>query len=270
MYNTRPAYLLSIIVLLMVIAFGCATLPGLSQPEIKAIHPRITGIDFQGVNLDFDVDVNNPYFVPIRTPRFRYGLDVEGSKFFESETTTGIDLPAHGVGTAVLPVRLTYADLLRSYRSLSGAPEADYKLYGALMLSALGQNFELPVSHQGKFPILRPPTFSDIKIKPYDISLAGAKLEIQTRVKNPNAFSVGLNGLGYTLQLGNVRLGGLTATTLNTLQAGEEGRMSLSGELSAANGLFNLLIGGTAGEAKIVPSGFIKTPYGAVNFQQDK
>jgi hypothetical protein len=44
--------------------------------------------------------------------------------------------------------------------------------------------------------------------------------------------------------------------------------MSLSGEASVANALFNLLVGGTAGQAQILPSGSIRTPYGKVNLQQ--
>ena len=80
-----------------------------------------------------------------------------------------------------------------------------------------------------------------------------------------------MKDLGYTLQLGDIRLGGLTATTLETLKAGEAGKMSLSGELSAADGLFNLLMGGgSAGAAKIALSGVIETPYGAVNLQQNE
>ncbi len=40
---------------------GCATLPLAEKPEVKAINPRITGIDFSGLDMAFDVSVNNPY-----------------------------------------------------------------------------------------------------------------------------------------------------------------------------------------------------------------
>lgn len=264
----RSGLLSAIGILFIGLIPGCATLPGVDRPEIQAVHPRITGIDFQGVNLDFDVDVYNPYPVAIRTPRFRYGLDVEGSNLFDSETASGLDLPARAVGTTVLPVRLAYSDLLSHYRTLADAPEANYRLHGALLLSSLGQSFELPLSHEGTFPILRPPTFSDVKFQLADVSLTKAKFNIDAAVNNPNIFTLGLEDLGYVLKLGDIKLGGLTAATDGSLDPGGTGRMSLSGEASVANTLFNLLVGGTAGQAQILPSGSIRTPYGKVNLQQ--
>jgi LEA14-like dessication related protein len=243
---------------------GCATLPLTERPEIQAVRPRISGIDFQGVNMAFDVDVRNPYPIPLRTPRFRYGIDVEGSRFFDSEAASGIDLPASGVGTATLPVRMSYADLWRTYGSLAGAPEADYTLRGALLIPVAGQSLELPLSHSGTFPILRPPAFSDVKVQLGDVSLTKAGVSVDAVMKNPNAFALGLEGLGYALKLGDAKLGGLSATTASTLAAGQTGRMTLSGDVSAASALFNMLMGGGKGGAEIVPSGSIQTPYGTV------
>lgn len=266
----RSGLLPAIGILLLGLIFGCATLQGIEQPEIQAVHPRITGIDFQGVNLDFDVDVYNPYPVAIRTPRFRYGLDVEGTNLFDAKTASGLDLPARAVGTTVLPVRLAYSDLISHYQTLADAPEAGYRLYGALLFSLLGQSFELPISHEGTVPILRPPTFSDVKFELADVSLTKAKFNIDAAITNPNVFAIGLENLGYVLNLGDVKLGGLTAATGDSVGAGETGHILLSGEASAANALFNLLVGGTEGQARLLPSGSIKTPYGLVNMPQDK
>jgi len=59
---------------------GCATMgAAFRKPEVRGVHPRITGIDFTGVTLAFDVDVYNPNFFAIRSPRLRYAFNVEGS-----------------------------------------------------------------------------------------------------------------------------------------------------------------------------------------------
>ncbi len=248
-----------------VVVAGCASLPLGEGPEIRAVRPRISGIDFQGLDLAFDVDVNNPYPIPLRTPRFRYGMDIQGSRFFESDAASEIDLPARSVGTVTLPVRVSYTDLLRAYRGLADKAEADYTLRGALILPVLGRSLELPLSHSGKFPIVRPPSFSDIRVQVPNVSLTRAKIGVDAAIGNPNAFSIGIKNLGYVLKLGDVEVGGLTAETANTLEAGQSGRLSLSGQVSAASAIFGMIKGG--GKPTILPSGYIQTPYGPVHAQ---
>jgi len=247
---------------------GCATLPLSEKPEIRSVSPRITGLDFQGLNMAFDVDVDNPYPVPIKTPRFKYGVDIEGSRFFSSEATSQLNLPANGVGTVSLPVRLSYTDLFGTYKNLADKAEADYTLHGNMILPLLGRSFELPVSHSGTFPILRPPTFSNINIDLSKVSLFKTVVNVDAAMKNPNAFALGIEDLGYILKLGGVELGSLTATTASSLDAGQTGKLSLRGELSAASAIVNMIKGGSIGGAKILPSGSIQTPYGPVKLQR--
>lgn len=253
--------------MLLIFVIGCASVPLAPKPEVVDVSPRITGLDFQGLDMAFDVDVDNPYPVPIKAPRFRYGLDIQGSEFFESEAESQINLPASRVGTLTLPVRLSYTDMFSTYQGLRNAAEADYTLRGAIILPVAGRPFELPISHSGTFPILRPPSFSDIDVDIANISLTKAKIDVQAAMKNPNAFALGIQDLGYILQLGNVELGGLTATTAKVLDAGETGRLSLTGEISAANTLLNILKGGDMGGAHILPSGLLDTPYGPVKLR---
>jgi LEA14-like dessication related protein len=263
--RTVPFFLILTPVLALSVA--CATLTSLERPEIRAVRPRITGIDFQGLNLVFDIDVNNPYPVSIRTPRFRYGIDIEGSKLFDSEAASNIDLPAMRVGTVPVPVRLSYSDLLSMHQEVSGLPEVDYRLHGALIFPVLGRSFELPVSHNGTVPILKPPAFSDIKFRVDSVSLTGARINIDAAMKNPNVFALGIEDLGYVLKLGDTKIGGLTARTNDMLGAGETERISLSGGISVAGALSNQIRDGAFGDAKIVPSGSIQTPHGGVKLQ---
>jgi len=266
--SIRVILISSILIVASICIFSCATLDSLERPEVRAVRPRITGIDFQGVNMAFDVDVHNPYPVPIRAPRFRYGIDIENSKFLDSEADSAIDLPAANVGTAVLPVRLSYKDLWRTYKELSDIPEANYRLHGALIYNVFGRSLELPLSHNGTFPILRPPAFSDIKIDTTALSLSGAKIGINAGMSNPNVFPLDIRNLGYKLKLGDLTIGDLTATTGDVLEAGQAGRLSLSGEISSASTIINLMKSGSFGSAAILPSGLIQTPYGPVQFTE--
>ncbi len=260
-------YTSAIIVLLSIVISGCSLLENIRQPEILSVRPKITGIDFDAISLAFDVDVNNPYPIPIRAPRFRYGLDIQGNEFFKGDAESGVDLPAAKVGTLTLPVQLSYKDLWRTFQGLSDAKEVDYTLNGALMFSALGKSFELPLSHSGKFPVLRPPAFSNIKASLSEVSLTRAKIAVDADVNNPNVFDLGVQGLGYVLKVGGEEIGGLTASTGGMVGSGETSRLALVGEMPVASSLLRLIRGGKLSDAMITPSGSIQTPYGPVKFK---
>ena len=242
---------------------GCASV-GL-RPEVRDVRARITSIDLQGVGLAFDVDVNNPYPVALKTPRFRYGIDIQDTPFVESDQDAKVDLPAGKVGTATLPVHLSYKDLWKLYQALSDAADVDYTLRGAFLVDALGQSFELPLSHSGKFPVLRRPTFS---IKGLDVgkpTLSSAAVTLETEIRNPNVFDIDVSGLGYAAQIGDVQIGRINASTLGKVVAGGAGKLNLTGEITARSALAGLLGGESLGDAHITPIGVLKTPYGSVD-----
>lgn len=261
-------YLMAIIPVFLL--SGCKTLSTQSmfgavpKPRVESITPRIDGLDFQGVNLAFDVGVLNPYSVPIKTPQFKYGLDVEGASFLNSEATSKLDLPAKGVGTVTLPVRLEYLDLWRSYQNLKDAAEIPYILRGALVFSPLGETVELPLEKSGVFPILRMPHFSAVKVEPAQVSLGSAKVAVNMDVMNPNVFALGLEKLGYALKLGNIEVGSVQATALKEIKAGQSQSLSLSGAISGYQAVTQLLSGVSPGAVNILPSGSLKTPYGEI------
>jgi LEA14-like dessication related protein len=240
---------------------SCASLDFVGKPEVRAVRPRVNGIDFRGVDLAFDVDVDNPYPVAIRSPEFRYGLDIEGAEFLESTESSKIDLPGSGTGTVTLPVRLPYANLWRTFKNLAGAAEVPYTLHGEIVTSALGQSFALPLKHSGTFPVLRPPTLSDLSVQLSDVSLRGAKIVADAAMKNPNAFALSLKDLGYVLNVGGEQIGGLTASTAETIGAGETGHVRLTGAISAADAVAKIVKGGI-GSARLALSGSVGTPYG--------
>lgn len=262
------------IVLVVLLISSCETLPtgplfsGVEKPEIQSISPRITGLDFEGVDLAFDCQVLNPYSVPIKTPRFKYGLDVQGKDFLDSQTTSEVDLPAKQVGTVVLPVRLGYRKLWRSYQSLKDETEIPYTLHGALVLSALGEQFELPMKKSGSFPVLRIPKFSSLDLQTSEVSLGSAEIGVTAQVRNPNIFALGLDNLGYDLRIGDIEVGNIQAKALESIGAGETREVSLSGKISGIQAVQQFMAGESIGKAMISPRGSIDTPYGSVKLPE--
>jgi hypothetical protein len=253
------------VVLILVLGAGCSSLP---RPEVRAVRPRVDGIDFKGVNLAFDVDVFNPYLVATRPPKFRYGIVIAKSQRFEADAAEKVDLPAGAVGTIVLPARVEFLEVWEMSQGLAGADEIDYRLRGTILASALGQSFELDLEHAGTFPVLRPPTFSSPEVEFSDLSLTGGKITVQANVSNPNVFTIGLDRLRYELLVGDVMVGNVQATMDGDLQAGRTGRLSLAGEITARTALLQLPQGQGLGVPKITSVGALKTPYGEVTLPQ--
>jgi LEA14-like dessication related protein len=249
---------------ILILTAGCSALPQSMQPGIQGIRLRIAGINLKGVDLAFDVDVNNPYPTPIRTPRFRYALDVEGAQFASNDAALEIDLPARQVGTATLPVSISYLDLWRAFGNLRNANQARYDLRGAFLFAALGREFELPVAHNGAFPILQLPEIRVVSFEPGDLSVGGASFDAAAEMTNPNIFGIGIQGLGFSLETGDVSVGGLNVSSAKKIGPGQTGRLGFTGKVSGWDAARALLAGGEPGALRIRPVGSIQTPYGAV------
>ena len=255
--------------LALLVVPGCAVFADLfGRPTVEGVRPTIKSIDLQGVTLAFEVDVKNPYVVPLASPRFRYGMDVEGAEFMAAQESEGADVPARGVGTLVLPVRLDYAALAQTYKTLSNANEFTYKLHGGLTFSAAGTSFDLPLSHEGKAPVVRPPTFSNISVRVAKASLTSLAVTVESDIKNPNVFQLGIDSLGYALKLGAASVADVKGATGGTIEPGKSGRVTLTGRLSGADALRSLAGGGKLGAPTLQPTGAIQTPYGAIKLQK--
>ncbi len=248
-----------------VLVCGCG---GLQRPEIRAVRQRVQGLDLQGVNLVFDVDIHNPYPMALRVPRFDYAIDIQGTEFVKSQAPVEIDLPAGQTGTAQLPARFEYVQLWRTYRALADAAEIKYRLRGAIPITVLGQTYELPVAHEGKFPVLRLPKIELGKVNFSEVSLSKATATVTGRIHNPNAFALGVKDLGYALMLGDAPVGVLSASTLESIPAGQTGELRLNGDITARSALARILQGGDFGDARVAPIGKIETPVGPVSVER--
>ena len=264
------------IVVVAVLAAGCSqtlqsalkgVVGGIDRPTVAAVRPRITDLDLSQVTLAFDVDVKNPYPFALISPKFRYGLDIQGSEFVQSSEAAGATIPAKGAGTVTLPVKLSYAKLWESFNKLADAQEVDYTLRGALLLSAGNQDIELPLEKSGTLPILRAPKFSNLKLDFPSVSMSRAGVTLDADMLNPNAFPLGISDMGYALRLGEIDVGKLVASTQDSVGAGKSGHVKLKGEISGSQSLMRLISGQSLGLPHLRPTGKVQTPYGPASLE---
>lgn len=248
-------------VVLIALSAGCGSL---QRPAIRDVHMRITGLDWQGVSLAFDVAVDNPYPIALNSPKITYALDLEEHEFAKSEAPISTDIPARSVGKATLPIRLDYVEVWKSVAALAEAPEVRYRLRAEILLAAMGQSHEVPIKHEGTVPVLRMPTFTPGKVSFTDVSLSGAAVELPIQVSNPNIFALDLRELGWELSLGEAQVGSLSATSLEPIAARGTGTIMLTGRITAGGALRRVMAGSGLGPIKLGHTGAIQTPYGAV------
>lgn len=248
---------------LIVLIPGCTTLLSIRQPEIVAVRPRVTSIDFESVRLAIDIHVRNPYPFRIGAVPAQLQLTVKGKRVFQGEMATASPIALAQTGKVTFPVALNFSDLFKAGKELANASEVEYTASGRVRVPVMNTVFEIPFSHHDRLPILRHPTVSTLKVQLSDVSLSKAKIVADAEMSNPNSFEVGIKNVSFALNLGNAKVGGLRALS-NAVPPKSKERLLLSGEISAESGLINVLMNGVSGSPEISAMGLLKTPYGEV------
>ena len=248
----------------VLLSIGCAYLPDIAKPKVNSVKPNITGADLQGLDLRLDITIYNPYPTTISAEKLKYKLDVGGAELTNSETDAAVSIPPTSHGTMTLPLRVAFKEIMKVYKSAENQAEVPYKFTGSAVLNAFGKPMEVPVSHSGELPIVRPPTFSDVKFDMSRSGLTSATIDVAAKITNPNAFEVGVDDLRYVLKLGDAELCSVTAASEGSIGPGQTKPFKLKGEVSGVQAVKQLMQGGKLGKAQIVTTGAFKTPYGSV------
>ena len=251
-------------------AGGCSPRLWPMAPKVRKVRPRVTAIGWSGVDLEFRIDVRNPNYFRLRTPRCRAGFAVEGIEFATADVATRHTLAARRTTTLAVPVHVSYAELWRAYKRVRPIAEATYRLRGTLFFPLWPYDLRVPLAHSGKFPILRMPRFQAASIRFGRVSFRKLQVVVAVDVTNTNAFEVDIRDLGYSLRLGDAAVGALTASTEGKLGPGATGRVALAGEISGLTAATHLALKGFRDlrNVRLVPKGVLKTPYGTVNLDK--
>ncbi len=106
------------------------------------------------------------------------------------------------------------------------------------------------------------------KVRFANVSLSKAKVIVDTDVENPNAFALEVNKLEYELDLGDVQLAVFNESEVGSIGPEQVGRLTLTGHISASDGLINVLMDGIATLPLVSVSGSVGTAYGTLEFPE--
>lgn len=190
---------------LLITAGGCQTIQDIAdsiqKPSLAVDNVRVTGFNFQEMELTYDIKVENPNAVAIQMLGYDYDLELNGNSFIKGDQTEKMKIEASGESIFQVPMTLNFSDV---YQTVSGLgkndDETSYSFLSNLTfdLPVLGAT-DIPVKKQGSIPLLKLPKLNVQNVQIQDLSLNGADLNLKLGFDNPNGFGLDINRLNYDL-----------------------------------------------------------------------
>lgn len=217
---------------------GCATLEsalaGVTRPQARVVGASLADLTPSGAVLNFDIEVENPYAVPLPIAALRYELASGDAGFLSGDAGPQGAVPAGAARRITLPARLDFARALAALESVRPGDVVPYRAAIALGVDAPGAGrIELPVERRGELPIPAVPEVAVDAIRFDSLSLDQAAGVLTLRVKNTNRFAAGLTDLRYALSLAGAEVAQASIAKPLPLGAGESGVLEIPLSFSA-------------------------------------
>lgn len=186
---------------------GCAALNQIAasafeKPKLTFRSATLQSIDLEGATLGFAFDLENPNGFGLSVARLGYGVELEGTRVATGDMPGGLKIPAAGKAPITFPVRVRYRDVPGIISLLGKQRDAiGYRLTGAVGVQTPVGVVELPMSHTASLPLPRLPAFALDGLAIRSVSLTQVAMDVNMRVKNPNAFPIPAGKLDYALGL---------------------------------------------------------------------
>lgn len=177
------------------------------KPGFNVIGANVSDLSLQDVQLLFDVNVNNPYDVPLPLSDVHYRLSSGGKQIATGRAPLSGYVPAQGNKTVQVPVDLVFDDLAKAVRGVKPGSVVPYN--ASLMFTADPTGYtplKQEVSRAGELPVPAVPEVALQSMRLKNLSLANVQAEVAMNMTNTNAFKVSLDQLGYSLALSGVKV----------------------------------------------------------------
>ena len=160
--NTKN-WALTALVIVVLFFQGCQTLQdvlGNQKPSAKLTGVGIEDISLDSAILSFDVQLQNPYQVPLPLLNIDYKVTSGGESLFSGMADLQTTIPAEQSKTVSLPIKINYADMVRAFSGIRPGSSIPYNADAGLSVDTpvLG-TIRMPLSKAGQLTV---PSLSDI------------------------------------------------------------------------------------------------------------
>lgn len=141
-----------------------------SVNEILTQKPtaNLKGIGFDEVGLQsskllFNVEVKNPYNVPLPLVNMDYLVNSNANKLFSGDADLQTTIPANDSKTVSLPVSIDYIDMIKAFKDVRPGSMIPYKANVGLSLDApvIGR-LRMPLNKKGQVAVPDIPNLNEI------------------------------------------------------------------------------------------------------------
>jgi len=200
MLNQRILFLIIISILV-----GCSTLQELAniqKPAVSVENIQISGLNFNQLDLLFNLGIENPNQLAITLAGLNYEFYLNDQSFVKGISDSTQIIAAKTKSQLEIPVSLDFKNIYQTYQSLKSQDSSDYKMQIGLTfeLPVIGRTI-LPISKEGKVPLIKFPSVKVNSLKLKNLNLTSASLELDINLDNPNSLSLMLNQFNYQLRI---------------------------------------------------------------------
>jgi len=195
----------SSIFIIFTILASCSTLQELAniqKPEVSVDTFRISGLNFNQLDLLFDLGIENPNPLAITLAGLTYELYLNDQSFVKGTADSTQVIAAKAKSQLEIPVSLNFKDIYQTYQSLKNQDSSDYRMQIGLTfdLPVIGRT-TLPISKEGQVPLIKFPSVKVNSLKLKNLNLTSASLELDITLENPNSINLILDQFDYQLRI---------------------------------------------------------------------
>jgi LEA14-like dessication related protein len=210
--TSRPTLLLLLTTLAFLTLTGCAAmedyLGGMSKPGVTFKSARVDSLTLDHATMVFDVEITNPYSVPLPLTDLTYGLSTSGKPFFSGKAPIAGSVDAKGSRVVSLPVDVSYAQAINAGAGIKPGAVIPYAADLAMSLDAPGVGkMDFPMRKEGKLAIPLPPKMELTNLKWSSLSFNKAQALLSLKLTNPNSFGIDLSKIETGLSLAGTKVG---------------------------------------------------------------
>ena len=255
---------------------GCASLEdalAFGKPSASILGVSFKDVGLEAATLLFNVNVENPYSVPLPLVNVDYGLASGATPFLSGKADLQGAVPAQGSKTVSVPATVKYAELLKVLEGVRPGAVVPYEAeLGLSVKPPVAGPLRLPLKKQGQLPVPTVPEVSVQEVKWDKLSLNEAGGRFRLNMVNRNQFPVEMSKFTYALSLGDVEVANSSLARSVAFTSGGAGTLDIPISVSPKQmglGLFRLLTGKQGGYA-LKGTLDVKTPFGPMSLPIDK
>jgi LEA14-like dessication related protein len=212
---------ISVLALVTLLATSCATLQQvassvLSRPKMTVQNVEITGVSLTGIAANVVCEVENPNAFQLSLGGFDYQLSLDQHPLVSGKASQGFNVPAQGKGTVSFPVEFRFTELGQGLLALFQKEQVAYGVKATMGFNSPIGVVNVPLEHNGTFPVPRLPEVSLAGASIGDLGFSGVTMKVKIGLANKNRFPIPLGTMSYRVLVEGTEIatGGVPAPSL--------------------------------------------------------